>query len=136
MIVHIVTHIFASHKYLNFPHVLPPSDQWVATMNASCGVVDAYFIHDQNETIESEWFRIANDLNVKSTYVSDLDECRRSNASCIQYDIIRGVCTTGVCMTGSNGRSQRQLSGLFRYTREYTLSDRRAIVQLALDTCD
>ena len=105
-------------------------------MNASCGVVDAYFIHDQNETIESEWFRIANDLNVKSTYVSDLDECRRSNASCIQYDIIRGVCMTGVCMTGSNGRSQRQLSGLFRYTREYTLSDRRAIVQLALDTCD
>ena len=152
--VHIVTHMLAHAliPFLGFPHVPPPSDQWVATMNVtltSCGIVDAYFIHDQNETIESNWFRMSPINGVigsgrpESTEVMSIEKCRESKATFIRYDVLRETCTEVTSINGAingvtptSGIRVRRLSSVFEYTREYNVSERRAIVRRAIDACE
>ena len=137
--VHIVTHmlVHALIPFLGFPHVPPPSDQWVATMNASCGIVDAYFIHDQNETIESNWFRMSliGNGRPESAEVMSIEKCRESKATFIRYDVLRETCTE-VSLTPTSRIRVRRLSSVFEYTREYNVSERRAIVRRAIDACE
>lgn len=137
MIAPIAVHILqmSAIPFVGFPHVPAPSDEWVISQSGSCGVVDAYFIHDQNKTVTSEWFRMDHSEVTVDKYVSSLAECRASRASVIQYDIIAGTCATRNTTFG-NRSLKRRISSVFEYTREYTLSERREIVRQNLAMCD